>query len=63
MVTLQNFTTPKKKEGKYKYIPLLVSGVSLTFFCSKTSLNAGQPHPASNLVSEENNGSSHTTQQ
>jgi len=43
-------------------ISLEVSLVNLTRPCSKTSLNAGQPHPLSYLVSDENNSWSHTMQ-
>lgn len=46
----------------YLNIPFEVSVVSLTFFWSITSLKAGQPQPESNLVSEVNNVSLHTTQ-
>lgn len=42
-------------------LPFEVSVVSLTRFWSMTSLNAGQPQPESNFVSDVNSVSSHTT--
>lgn len=59
-ILLQNHKTCLAQKP-VRDIPFEVSVVNFTFFWSITSLNAGQPQPESNLVSDVNSVSLHTT--
>jgi hypothetical protein len=54
----QQLRSLKYKQG----LPCDASLVSLILPCSRTSLKAGQPQPASYLVSDEKSSAVHTTQ-